>query len=128
MVAEIVHQNGVTLHAANRMFDKDTDATEGCMRRLLLIASLGRWILVTLARFLVRYCTLITTVIRLHAQIASIDPNMQICQPIQIGREFLLQHAVIMIMPAKCAPKKDDAFVRERPDGVLPRMAVFLPL
>src|SRR4029453_6700393 len=38
------------------------------------------------------------------------------------------EHAVIMIMPAQCAPKKDDDFIRERHDGILQRMAFFLPL
>ena len=94
----------------------------------MLLASLGRWILVTLARFLVRYFNLIPTVIRLNTQIASIDPNMQIGKPVQIGREFLLQHAVIMLMPAKGAPKKEDELIRESHDGILQRMSFFLPL
>jgi hypothetical protein len=75
-----------------------------------------------------RYFNLITPVIRLNTQIASIDANMQIGKPIQIGREFLLQHAVIRIMPAKGAPKKEDELVRESHDGVLQRMSFFLPL
>jgi argininosuccinate synthase len=66
--------------------------------------------------------------VRLNTQIASIDANMQIGKPIQIGREFLLQHAVIRIMPAKGAPKKEDELVRESHDGVLQRMSFFLPL
>src|SRR4030095_11084754 len=93
VVAEAVHQNGVTLHTPNRMLDKDTDLTSGCIGSLVLLASLGRWILVTLARFLVRYCKLLPTVIRLHTQRASIDAHMQIGTPVPSGREFLLQPA-----------------------------------
>jgi hypothetical protein len=53
---------------------------------------------------------------------------MQIGTPIPIGREFLLQPAGIMMMPAQGAPKKEDELVRESHDGVLQRLAFFLPL
>jgi hypothetical protein len=128
MVAEAVHQNSVTLYAPNRMLDNDTDVTSGCIGSLVLLASLGRWILVTLARFLMRYCNLLTPVIRLHTQRAAIDAHMQIGTPIPIGRECLLQPAGIMMMPAQGAPKKEDELVRESHDGVLQRLAFFLPL
>ena len=71
---------------------------------------------------------LLTTVIRLNAKIAHIDPNMEIYKPIQIGRELLLQPAVIMLMPTQCAPKQDDELVRESHDGVRQCMSFFLPL
>jgi hypothetical protein len=128
VVAEAVHQNGVTLHTPNRMLDKDTDLTSGCIGSLVLLASLGRWILVTLARFLVRYCKLLPTVIRLHTQRASIDAHMQIGTPVPSGREFLLQPAGIMLMPAQGAPKKEDELIRQSHDGILQRLAFFLPL
>ncbi len=34
-VAEAMHQNVVTLHATNRMLDKDADLTQGFIRNLL---------------------------------------------------------------------------------------------
>lgn len=123
-----MHQNGVTLHPPNRMLDKETDVTEGCRRSLWLITSLGRWMLVTLARLLVRDCNLIPTVIRLQPQRTSSDPNRQSCKPIQIGRAFLLQQAVSMSRPAQGAPKKEEALLRESHDGMLQRLSCFLPL
>ena len=69
-IAKGMDQNIVALHTTNRMLDKDADLTQGFIHSLLLFASLRARILFTLARFLVRYFNLITTVIRLNTQIA----------------------------------------------------------
>jgi hypothetical protein len=63
MVAEAMDQNIVTLHATDRMLDKDADVTQGFMHSLLLFASLRARILFTLARLLVRDFNLLSLVI-----------------------------------------------------------------
>ena len=46
-VAKGMYQNIVTFHAANGMFNKDTDLTQGCIGSLLIIAQLRVGILFT---------------------------------------------------------------------------------
>src|SRR5712692_9860382 len=69
-IAKGMYQNIVALHATNGMLDKDTNATQGGIGSSLLIAQLRVGVLVTLARLLRRDVNLLTTVIRLHAEIA----------------------------------------------------------
>ena len=112
MVAESIHQNIVTLHTTNGMLDKDTDLTEGFLRRLLLFASLRARILFTRARLLVRDVNLIATVIRWHTQITSVDKHIDVGKAIEIWGQLLLQHTVIMVMTTKGSTEKDNTFVR----------------
>ena len=110
------------------MLDKDTDLTEGFIRRLLLFASLRARILFTLARLLVRDVNLIATVIRLHTQITSVDKHIDVGKPSEIWGQLLLQHTVIMVMATKGSTEKDDQLVRKGHDRVLQRMLFFFPL
>jgi len=128
MVAEAMDQNVVALHATDRMLDKDTDLTEGFMRRLLLFASLRARILFTLARLLVRDVNLIATVIRLHTQRTSVDKHIDVGKPIAIWGQLLLQHTVIMVMTTQGSTEKDDELVRKGHDRVFQRMLFFFPL
>ena len=125
MVAEAMDQNVVSLHATDRMLDKDTDVTEGFIRRLLLFVSLRARMLFTLARLLVRDVNLIATVIRLHTKIAEVDKHIDVGKPIEIWWQLLLQHTVIMVRPTQCSPEKDDALVRKGHDRVFQRMLFF---
>ena len=84
MVAEAMYQKIGTLHATDRMLDKDADLTEGSMRRLLLFTSLRARMLFTLARLLMRDFNLIPTVIQWHTQIAQVDQHIEIGKPIYI--------------------------------------------
>ena len=126
-VAKDMHQNVVALHAANGMLDKDADLTQGFIVSLLFIAQLRVRVLFALARLLRRDGNLITLVVRLNAKIASIDPNIDIGKPIQLRRQLLFQHAVIVIVTAKRPPQKDNKLVRQRHDRVLQRMLFFFP-
>ena len=123
-----MHQNGGALHAANGMLDKDADLTQGFIVSLLFIAQLRVRVLFALARLLRRDVNLITMVVRLNAKIASIDPNIDIGKPIQLRRQLLFQHAVIVLVTAKRTPEKDYQLVRERHHRVLQRMLFFFPL
>jgi serine acetyltransferase len=106
MVAEAMHENGGALHATDRMLDKDTDVTDSSLRRLLRFVSLRARLLWTLARLLVRHGTLITTVIRWHAQISSVDTPMEVGQPIVVGGQLVLHHAVLMVMTTQGSTEK----------------------
>jgi hypothetical protein len=77
-----MHQNVVAFHAANGMLNKDTDLTQDFIGSLLLSAPLRVGMLFTLARLLGRDVNLISTVVRLNALVASIDPNMNIGKPV----------------------------------------------
>ena len=123
-----MHQNVGAFHAANGMFNKDTDLTQGCIGSLLLIAQLRVRVLFTLARLLCRDVNLITTGVGLNTKITSVDPNMDICQPVQLRRKRLFQPAVIVMVAAKRPTQKDHKLVRERHDRVLQRMLFFFPL
>jgi len=127
-VAKAMHQNGVALHAANGMLDQDTPLTQDFIGSLLCIAQLRVRILFALARLLRRDGNLITSVVSLNTKIASIDSNMDIGKPIQLRRQLLFQHAVIVIVTAKRPPQKDNKLVRQRHDRVLQRMLFFFPL
>jgi hypothetical protein len=83
-VSEGMHQNIGALPAANGMLDKDADLTQGCIGGLLLITQLRVGVLLTLARLLRRDVNPIAAVVRWNTKIASIDPNIAICKPIQI--------------------------------------------
>ena len=107
------------------MLNKDTDLTQGCIGSLLLIAQLRVGVLFTLARLLCRDVNPSTPVVRLNTKIASIDPNIDICKPVQCGWKLLFQHDVIVIVPAKRTTQKDDQLVRERHDRILQRMLFF---
>jgi hypothetical protein len=117
-----MHQNGVALHAANGMLNKNTDLTQGCMGSLLIIAQVRVGVLFTRARLLRWDINPITTGVRSNTKIASIDPNVDICQPVQLRWELLFQHEVIVIVAAQRTPQKDDKLVRERHDRILQRM------
>jgi hypothetical protein len=123
-----MYQNVVAFHATDRMLDKDADLTEGFILSLLLSTSLGTWVLLTLARFLCRNVNLITTIVRLNAQIAQIDPNMDVGKPVQMRWQFLFQHGVIVMVTTQGTTKKNDQLVRQGHDGVFQRMLFFLPL
>src|SRR5262245_48628368 len=107
------------------MRNKDTDLTQGCMGRLLLIAQWWVGVLFALARLLGRDVNPITPVVRLHAQRASIDADIDIDKPVQLRRKLLLQPAIIVIVTAQRPPQKDDQLVRERHDRILQRMLFF---
>ena len=66
-IAKGMDQNIVALHATNGMLDKDANATQGGIGRLLLIAQLWVGVLLTLARLPRRDGNLLTTVIRFNA-------------------------------------------------------------
>jgi len=99
-----MHQNVIAFHAANGMLNKDTDLTQGCIGSLLLIAQLWIGVLFALARLLGRDVNPITPVVRLNAQIASIDADIDISKPVQRRRKLLFQHEVIVIVTAKRPP------------------------
>src|SRR5215470_19525205 len=111
-IAENMHQNVIAFHAANGMLNKDTDLTQGCIGSLLLIAQLWAGVLFALARLLSRDVNPITPVVRLNAQIASIDADIDIDKPVQLRRQLLFQHEVIVIVTAQRPPQKDDQLVR----------------
>jgi hypothetical protein len=58
-----MYQNIRTFHAANGMFNKDTDLTQGCIGSLLIIAQLRVGVLSTLARLLRWDVNAVTTVV-----------------------------------------------------------------
>ena len=126
-VAKRMYQNVVALHTTNSMLNKNADLTQSFIGSLVLIAQLRVRILLTLARFLRRDVDLITTVIRSNAEIASIDPNIEVRKPVQLRRELLFQHAVIVMVTTKGPPKKNDKLVRQGHDRVFQRM-LFFPL
>src|SRR6516165_1385273 len=112
-------QNIGALHATNGMRDKDAHATQGGMGSLLLIAPWWGGVLVTLARLPRRDVNLLTTVIRLNAERASIDTHMQSGQPIQRKWTLLLQHKGVVRVPTEGATKNTHPLVRQRHDRVL---------
>ena len=112
MVSEAIHPNIGTLHAANGMLDTETDLTQDCIGSLVLFASLGIGILLTLARLFMGDGNLIAAIIRWYPKITQIDQELEVCKPITLWGQCALQHAVIMMMPTQGAPKKDTAFVR----------------
>ena len=120
-----MHQNVVAFHAANGMLNKDTDLTQGCIGSLLRSTQVRVGILFTLARLLGRDVNLIPTVVRSNPKIASIDPHVDICKPVQLRRQLLFQHEVIVMVTAQRPPQKDDKLVRERHDRILQRMLFF---
>ena len=65
-----MYQNVVALYPANGMLDKDADATQGGIGRLLLLAQLRVGVLVTLARLLGRDVNPITPLVRSNTKIA----------------------------------------------------------
>ena len=77
-----MHQNVIAFHAANCMLNKDTDLTQGFIGSLLLIAQLRVGVLLTLTRLLCRDVNPLTPVVRLHAEVAQIDPHMDICKSV----------------------------------------------
>jgi hypothetical protein len=100
-IAKGMDQNVIALHAANGMLDKDADLTQDCIGSLLGIAQLRVRVLFTLARLLCWDFDPITPIVRLNTQIASIDPNIHLCKPVQLRRKLLLQHNVIVIVTTK---------------------------
>ena len=107
------------------MLNKDTDLTQGFIGSLLLLAQLRAGVLFALARLLGRDVNPITPVVRLNAEIASIDSDIDIYKPVQLRRKLLFQHEVIVIVTTKRPPQKDDKLVRERHDRILQRMLFF---
>jgi hypothetical protein len=128
MVAEAMYQNVVALHATDRMLDKDSDLTSDFIRRLLFFASSRARILFTLARLLMRDVNLLSTIVRWHTQITSVDKDIDVSKPIDIWWQFFLQHAVIMVMTTQCSPEKNDELVRKGHDRVFQGMLFFFPL
>lgn len=120
-----MHQNGRAFHAAKGMLNKDTDLTQDFIGSLLLIVPLRVGGLFALARLLGREVNPIPSVVRLNTKLASIDPNMDICTPVQLRRKLLFQHEIIVIVTPKRPPQKDDKLGRERHDGVFQRMLFF---
>src|SRR5262249_37683930 len=114
-----MHQNVIAFHAANGMLNKDTDLTQGGIGSLLLIAQLRVGVLFALARLLGWDVNPITPVVRLNTKIASIDADIDICKPVQLRRKRLFQHEVIVLVPAKRPPQKDDHLLGEGYDSVL---------
>ena len=47
---------------------------------------------------------------------------------ITIGREFLFQHLVVMVMTTEGTSQKHNKFIRQRHHGVLQRVPFFFPL
>ena len=80
-----------------------------------------------LARFLHWHLNLIATLVRLHAEITSIDSHIDGCIPVQLRRACLFQHGVIMVRAAQCPTEKNDTRVRESHDGVLQQRPLFFP-
>src|SRR5262249_18028497 len=103
-----MHQNVIAFHAANGMLNNDTDLTQGGIGSLLSSAQLRVGVLLTLARLLCRDLNPITSVVRLNAQIAQIDPNIDLCKPVQLWRQLLFQHAVIVMVTAQRPTEKDN--------------------
>ena len=116
-----MYQNVVALHATDRMLDKDADLTSGFILSLWLSTALGTGVLFTLARFLCRHVNRITTIVSLHTQIASIDPNMDVGTPVHMRRQCLFQHGVIVMVTTQCTTKKNDTLVRPCPGAWGPR-------
>ncbi len=106
MVAEAIHQNIVTLHAANGMLNKDTDLTQDALRLI------EDWHSFYSCEAFCGGFNLITTIIRLHTKITQIDKDMEVRKPINLWRKLSLQHTVIMVMSTKGAAEKDNAFIR----------------
>ena len=127
-MAEDMHQNGVALHAAHGMLDKDADLTQGFIVSLLFIAQLRVRVLFALARLFRRDVNLIAIVVRLDTTIASSAPNIASSQPVQLRRKLLFQHEIVVIVPTESATKKNNKLVRERHDRVLQCMLFFFPL
>ena len=123
-----MHQNVIAFHAANGMLNKDTDLTQGFIGSLLLIAQLRAGVLFALARLLGRNVNPIPSGVRLNAEIASIDSDIDIYKPVQLRRKLLFQHEVIVMVTAQRPPQKDDKLVWERQDRILQRMLFFFPL
>jgi hypothetical protein len=116
-----------TFHAAHGMFNKYTDVTQGGLGSLVIIAQVRVGVLVTLARLLRWDVHAITPGVRLHTKIASINPHVEICQPVHLRRELLLPHEVIVMVTAQRPPQKDEKRVGERHDRILQRMLFFFP-
>ena len=64
-----MHQNVIAFHAANGMLNKDTDLTQDCIGRLLLIAQLRGRVLCAPTRLLGRDVNPIPSVVRLNTKI-----------------------------------------------------------
>ena len=120
-----MYQNVVAFHAANGMLNKDADLTQGFIGSLLAIVQLRIGVLFTLARLPRRDVNLIPLVVRLNPKIASIDSNIDVCKPVELRRELLFQHEVIVIVTAKRTTQKDNKLVRESHDRVLQGMLFF---
>jgi hypothetical protein len=110
------------------MLNKDPDLTQDFIGSLLLIAQLRVGVLFALAWLLGRDVNPIPSVVRLNTKVASIDPNIDICKPVQLRRQLLSQHEVVVIVPTQRPPQKDDKLGRERHDRVFQRMLFFFPL
>ena len=75
-----------------------------------------------------RNVQLIHSGVRLDTLRASIDPNMDVAQPSDLGWELLLQPTVIMMVTTQGTAKKNDKLVRQGHDRVFQRMLFFFPL
>ena len=88
-VTKGMDENVVALHAANGMLDKDADLTQALLGYLVRIAQWRVGVLWTLARLLGRDVDPIALVVSLHTEIASIYPDIDIGQPIQLWGKLL---------------------------------------
>ena len=66
-----------------------------------------------------------TTIVSVKTQIAYIDSNMEVGKPGELRRSFLFQHGVIVMVPPKGPPKKNDTCVRQGHDRVFQRVLFF---
>ena len=107
------------------MLNKDPDLTQGGIDSFVLIAQLWAQVLFALARLLCRDVNPITRVVRFNAKIAQINTNIDVGKPIHCRWQLLLQHDVVVIVPAECATKKNNKLVRQRHDRVLHCMLFF---
>ena len=124
-IAKGMYQNVVALHPTTGMLDKDADATQGGIDSLLIITQWRVGVLLTFARLLGWDVNPIPPIVRSNTKIASIDPNIHLCKPVQLRRKLLFQQAVIVIVTTKGTTKKNDKLVRERHDRVFQRMLFF---
>ena len=128
MIAETVNQNVVTFDAANGMFDRDADLAQSFVVGLLVVGQARVRLPLAFARFLVRAFNLLTSIVGLDAKVTQVNQDGKANEPVKLRRELCFEHLVVMVVTCKGVAQKDDHFFRGRDQGVLERMAFFLPL
>ena len=89
------------------------------------LAQLQVQVLLALARLLCRAFHPLTLVVSSNTKITQINSNIDIYKPVQFRRQLFFQHLVIMIVPSKRLPQKDNQLVRDRHHRILQRMPFF---